>query len=115
MITSVKNDVTYTITMYVPHCFFNKSFIVKNKIALVTTASKKNTFEILNYTKKLELFDIILTSDDIKNPKPDPEGFLKAIEKSNVDSRESVIFEDSDIGIEAAKKTNATVFRVEKF
>lgn len=85
------------------------------KIALVTTASKKNTYEILEYTKKSDLFDLVLTSDDIKNPKPDPEGFLLAMNYYNVSPNDCIIFEDSDVGVEAAEKTNSTVFRVENF
>lgn len=85
------------------------------KIALVTTASKKNTYEILEYTKKIDLFDLILTSEDIKRPKPDPEGFLLAMSYYNVAPKDCVIFEDSDVGIEAAKKTKSNIFKVEKF
>ena len=90
---------------------------IKNeyKIALVTTASKKNTIDILTYTDKKKWFDFILTGDDIKNSKPDPEGFLKAINHFNVKPENCIIFEDSNIGIEAAKQTRATVVKVETF
>ena len=84
-------------------------------IALVTTASKKNTIEILKYYKKTECFDLILTHDDIEKVKPNPEGFIKAIEFFNVKEEDTIIFEDSDIGIEAALKTGATVFKIERF
>lgn len=84
-------------------------------IAIVTTASKKNTYEILNYFDKLELFDLILTSDDIKKSKPDPEGFLKAINHFGVDKKDTLIFEDSSVGIEAARSSGAVVFVVNKF
>ena len=85
------------------------------KIALVTTASKKNTYEILEYTNKINLFDLILTSDDIKNPKPDPEGFLLAMDKYGVKPEDCIIFEDSSVGIEAAKKTKSNIFKIENF
>ena len=79
-------------------------------IALVTTASKKNTMEILDKFSKTKLFDLILTHNDINMPKPDPEGFNKAMKHFNIDSSNSIIFEDSKPGIEAAKKSGATVF-----
>ncbi len=85
------------------------------KIALVTTASKKNTYEILEYTNKINLFDLILTSEDVKKPKPNPEGFLLAMNKYKADPKECIIFEDSDVGIEAARSTRATVFKIENF
>lgn len=96
---------------------FNIIEAIKNeyKIVLVTTASRKNTMEILEYTHKKHLFDYIVTAEDIKNPKPDPEGFNKAIEYYNASCKDVVIFEDSEVGIEAARATGATVFIINKF
>ena len=96
---------------------FNIIENIKNeyKICLVTTASKKNTMEILDYTNKTRLFDYIITAEDIKNPKPDPEGFNKAIEYFNAKPVDTIIFEDSEVGIEAARKTGASVFVINQF
>lgn len=85
------------------------------KIALVTTASKKNTLEILEFTDTKKYFDLILTSNDISKQKPDPEGFLLAMKNFNASFEETMIFEDSDVGLEAAIKTGSTVFKVEDF
>ena len=84
-------------------------------IALVTTASKTNTNDILKHTNTFELFDLILTADDITRPKPNPEGFIKAIEYFKIDPENCIIFEDSDIGIEAALKTGSEVVKIEFF
>lgn len=84
-------------------------------LAVVTTASKKNTYEILEYFKKKELFDLILTGDDIKKSKPDPEGFLTAMKYFEIEPKDTLIFEDSLVGIEAANRSGATVFVVNKF
>ena len=80
------------------------------KAALVTTASKQNTYDILNEFRLVDIFDLILTHEDITKPKPDPEGFLKAMIRYNVAPKDCIIFEDSDVGIKAAEKTGATVF-----
>ena len=37
--------------------------------------------------------------------KPNPEGYLKAISHFNATPEDTIIFEDSDVGIEAARKT----------
>ncbi len=84
-------------------------------LVVVTTASKKNTFDILDYYKKTKLFDLILTHEDVTNVKPDPEGFLKAMEYFNIMPKDTIIFEDSVSGIEAAIKSGANVFVVNKF
>lgn len=84
-------------------------------IALVTTASKKNTEEILVSHNKRNLFDLVLTHDDMEKFKPDPEGFNKAISYFSVRKEDTIIFEDSDTGIEAARRSGANVFIVDKF
>lgn len=87
----------------------------KCNIALVTTASQKNCLEILNFYKKKDYFDLIITSEDYNNVKPNPESFLMAIDYFKTNIKNVIIFEDSDIGIEAAMKTGATVVKVERF
>ncbi len=81
-------------------------------IALVTTASKNNTFDLLNYFNKISSFDLIITSNDVSKNKPDPEGFLKAMEYFKVSPENTIIFEDSEIGVKAAKQTKAQIYIV---
>ncbi len=78
--------------------------------ALVTTASRKNSIELLEFYDKTGCFDYIITAEDVKKKKPDPEGFLLAMKKFNISAHETIIFEDSDVGIQAAENTGATVF-----
>lgn len=85
------------------------------KIALVTTASKQNTGDILMKFDLAELFDLILAHEDITKVKPDPEGFFIAMAYFGAEPDECVIYEDSDVGIEAARKTGAAVFAAEGF
>ena len=84
-------------------------------IALVTTASRKNCVDIINYHGRLTAFDLIISQEDVNRTKPDPEGFLKAMNYFGVQCEDSIIFEDSDIGIEAAICSGATVFTVNGF
>ncbi len=87
----------------------------KHKVAIVTTASLKNCTEILKAFKKDDLFDLIITQEDIKTPKPDPEGFLLAMKHFNVKPGETVIFEDSTVGLEAAKRSGAYYYKTYGF
>lgn len=84
-------------------------------IALVTTASIKNVRDLLNYFEVNELFDYIISKEDVKVQKPSPEGFLKAIESARVSINDVLIFEDSDVGIEAAKSSGAKFVKVYGF
>jgi len=82
------------------------------KIGLVTTASKKNTMEILNAFEKTKCFDLILTQEDVDHKKPDPEGYLKAMKCFGVEGSDTVIYEDSKDGIEAGIRAGATVKQI---
>ena len=79
--------------------------------ALVTTASKRNTYEILDHFGHTGLFDLIMTQEDVTKKKPDPEGFIKAIEYFGLTPEETIIFEDSEAGIRAGIASKATVCR----
>ena len=80
--------------------------------ALVTSASRKNAEEILRYFGHLELFDLLLTQEDVSKKKPDPEGFELAMKYFGIGPDKTVIFEDSVSGIEAARFCGASVCRV---
>lgn len=83
--------------------------------AVVTTASRKNTMDILTYFGCDDLFDLIITHEDITKVKPDPEGFLMAMSHFSCDGSNTVIFEDSDVGVQAARTTGASVMVVNQF
>lgn len=83
--------------------------------AIVTTASRKNVEDILQYFGRAPLFDLVVTQEDVKRVKPDPEGFLLAMARFGASPAETVIFEDSEAGIRCARGTGASVLRVEQF
>ena len=84
-------------------------------IALVTTASKQNSEEILEFFNKKEIFELFIFAENVERKKPDPEGFIKAMEYFNISPENTLIFEDSDIGIEAAQRSGANIMKIEKF
>lgn len=53
-------------------------------------------------------FDTIVTSQDVANGKPAPDTFLEAARRLNVDSEYCVVFEDSDLGLEGARRAGMT-------
>lgn len=84
-------------------------------IALVTTASRKNTEEILSYYHKDGTFDLWITQEDVQKKKPDPEGFLKAMRHFGISPENTIIFEDSEVGIEAATRSGGSVYVVKGY
>ena len=57
-------------------------------------------------------FDFFLSNEDVIKPKPDPEIYLKAINKLGLKSEEVVIVEDNINGIHAAKASGGHVLEV---
>ena len=84
-------------------------------VAVVTTASKKNVRDILMYFGYEDLFEYMITQEDTTRVKPDPQGYELAMEYFGANPESTVIFEDSEVGIQAARATGATVMVVEKF
>jgi HAD superfamily hydrolase (TIGR01509 family) len=57
-----------------------------------------------------DLFDTIVTRDDVTLVKPDPELYLLALARLGLEAHEAVVFEDAPNGVRAAKR--AGVFAV---
>ncbi len=89
---------------------FVKHLKSKNiKVGLVTRSSKTKMVGV-NKSKQFDkLFDVIVASEDVVHGKPDPECFLLAAKKLNVDPKNCVVFEDSFAGIEAGQSAGMRV------
>lgn len=79
----------------------------KNQLIALGSASK-NARPILEKTGILNLFDAIIDGNDVSNAKPDPEVFLQAAKKLGAANKNSMVFEDSVAGIQAANIANMT-------
>lgn len=68
---------------------------------------------VINAIGISHLLDYSVAGDEVDNPKPHPEIFKRSIEYLGYSPNETVIFEDSSIGIEAAAKTGSIVIIVD--
>ena len=69
----------------------------------VVTSSRKDHFDVIHRsTGLLAYFDFVLTSDDFARVKPDPEPYLRAVERSGLAPDACVAIEDSARGLESA-------------
>ncbi len=73
----------------------------RNQLIALGSASK-NARPILEKTGTLHFFDAIVDGNDVSNAKPDPEVFLLAAKLLNTKPENSIVFEDSVAGIQAA-------------
>lgn len=82
-------------------------------MALITSSEKLVTLELLQISGLHQFFDLVLTRDDCPKHKPDPWPYNKAREISGHDKHEVLIFEDSNVGLEAATESGSHVIKVE--
>jgi HAD superfamily hydrolase (TIGR01509 family) len=91
-----------------------KSLKSRGLIVACFTNSIRMTAElILDKTGILDLLDYVLTNEDVSSPKPDPEGYIKTMQRYLVSPTETLIVEDSPKGKQAAYASNAHVLEVD--
>ena len=73
------------------------------KIAVGTSAPQQNAELILDELGVRGQLDAVVTAEDVERGKPNPETFLFAAQRCNVEPRKCVVFEDAVAGIQAAK------------
>lgn len=88
-------------------------------LAIASTTRKPNmdlyrtqNKNMMHKAKIDDYFSLIFTRENVKEMKPNPEIFLKVVEELEVKKDEVLIFEDSLIGIEAAKNAQIQVVAV---
>ncbi|AFZ56197.1 HAD family phosphatase [Anabaena cylindrica FACHB-243] len=89
------------------------------KLGLVSDSLLQEIQLVLERAKLTEYFQIIVTGDDIATSKPQPEGYLLAVEKLNqaypdlnLQPQECLAIEDTPAGIQAAKRAQMQVVGV---
>ena len=78
------------------------NFLKANNQPIILGSASKNARPILEKVNILHLFDDIVDGNDVSNAKPDPEVFLVGAKKANQTNENSIVFEDSVAGIQAA-------------
>ncbi len=82
------------------------------KLGCCSNSMKETLHIMLKSSGLFNFFDLIIGNDEVQNPKPHPEIYLKAFEKMNLKPTECIIVEDSKHGIASAKASGAIVYEV---
>ncbi|CAM3990391.1 beta-phosphoglucomutase [Flavobacterium antarcticum] len=77
-------------------------FLKENGQYIALGSASKNARPILEKTAIMPYFDAIVDGNDVTNAKPDPEVFLRACQLVFVAPEDSIVFEDSVAGVQAA-------------
>lgn len=82
------------------------------KIACCSNSIRKTVLTVLAKLGIIEYFDLIISNEDVKNSKPHPEMYWKAISMMSFLPEETLIIEDSPYGLLAAARSQSHVLRV---
>jgi beta-phosphoglucomutase-like phosphatase (HAD superfamily) len=82
-------------------------------IGVVSNSVRKTLDSCLTSLGLKDFVDVSISNEDVLFPKPDPEGYLKAISLLGTSYKLVAIFEDSLVGREAAVRSGATLIMID--
>jgi HAD superfamily hydrolase (TIGR01509 family) len=82
------------------------------KLAVCSNSIRKTVLTVLSKLGIIEFFDLILSNEDVKNSKPHPEIYWKAISEISCLPEETLIVEDSPYGLLSASRSKSHILRV---
>jgi beta-phosphoglucomutase family hydrolase len=98
------NAVQHNVTPIEPVIALVKKYYGRMPMSVGTGGHREAVEKTLEITGIREYFDIIVTANDVKMHKPHPETFLKCAELMKIPPASCEVFEDGDLGIEAATR-----------
>ncbi|GGA64491.1 carotenoid dehydrogenase [Neiella marina] len=90
-----------------------KASLGSKKIAVGTGSVRSHAEHILADVGVIEHLDALVTACDVANGKPHPETFVTAAESMGVAPEHCVVFEDTDIGEQAARAAGMDCIRID--
>lgn len=86
----------------------------KKKIAIGTGSQRKNALKLLQGKSIEHCFDVLISANDVSEHKPHPATFLAAAKALGVAPEQCVVFEDAELGFEAAHRAGMALIKVDK-
>lgn len=80
--------------------------------AVATMSQPAEAIHVLRSLELEQTLDLVLTREDVQNPKPDPEIYLMAASKLSVPPEECLVLEDSPAGVRAGVAAGMNVIAV---
>ena len=83
------------------------------KLGIVTGKARRSLLISLDCLNMNDIFDVLITGDDVTIPKPHPEGLNKALTQLNIKNTDAIFLGDSDADILAGKEANVHTIGVQ--
>jgi HAD superfamily hydrolase (TIGR01509 family) len=82
------------------------------KLVVCSNSIRRTCLTVLSKLGLIEYLDLIISNEDVKNSKPHPEMYWKAISMMSCLPEETLIIEDSPYGLLAAARSKSHILRV---
>lgn len=83
------------------------------KLAVATNSIRRSAESMLASIGVLPYLDLLITNEDVKNAKPDPEMYLTAAARLGLTPEQCLVIEDHDYGVESAIGAGCAVFKID--
>jgi HAD superfamily hydrolase (TIGR01509 family) len=74
------------------------------RMAITSSAVRSGIEAVLRRFDLLDCFEMIVDGSEVEQGKPDPEAYEVTARKLRVEPQDCIVFEDSQVGVEAAKR-----------
>jgi len=113
----------YTREEILRHCWpsFDKEYMLSRlkrdgvRMAVCTNAISESAELMLVRAGLRPYFEFVISNEEIKKPKPDPEIYRRALERLALKAEQVIVVEDAQPGVEAAKAAGVRVLQVSGF
>jgi len=82
------------------------------KLAVASNSVRETVEAMMRKSSLAPYLDVMLSNQDVSKPKPDPEIYIAAMQRLGVTPEESLVVEDNENGIRAARAAGARVMVV---
>jgi HAD superfamily hydrolase (TIGR01509 family) len=117
-INDLKQAYTAAITMDRCRPVFHHQYALANlrqsgyTIGVCSNSIRRTVQMMMDLSRLTPYLDFFLSNEDVSRPKPDPEMYSAAIQRAGVSPQETLIVEDNDHGVAAARASGAHVMVV---
>jgi len=87
----------------------------KLPMSLGTGGKRKFASLVIESIGLKKYFDILVSSEDVENHKPFPDTFLKCARLMKIDPKDCLVFEDGELGLEAAYRAGMQAVDIRKY
>ena len=100
------------VTVIAPVAEIVKLYHGRLPMAVATGGTRRNCVRTLELLNLAQYFQAVVTADEVPHGKPDPDIFLEAARRLKIDPEKCLVFEDADLGVQAARSAGMAVIDI---